>query len=433
MAPESSRRRRRSDTDDPDNEDEYRHETGSPKRQRLDDDANLVSTDKQPRGRQTNGVSSEHDMNNGFQPGAIVRVTVENFVTYEKAEFLPGPHLNMVVGPNGTGKSSLVCAICLGLGYSPKHLGRAGSVKEFVKHGKDIATIEIELQKRPKDPQNWVVKVQIRREQNNQKWWLNGKETSHKRIQALMHKLKIQVDNLCQFLPQDRVVEFAACTPVDLLRETLRAAAPEEMLAWQRQLQELDKDKKELEQSTHGDVDTLRNLENRQQGLQTDVDRLREREEIKEQIKNLKSALVFAKYTEARTKFKDAKERKKLAERSLRRLEHDAGPSLEAVNAKQLYAQRIDEAISGRKNALKNAEDATKKLARDASTASENLKEFENKIEAERKGFDAKRKELSQSKSKITSLQADLRNRPEEFNPADFNQKIVRTPTIQQM
>ncbi|GKU00065.1 structural maintenance of chromosomes 5 smc5 [Fusarium langsethiae] len=424
MAPEPSRRRRRSDTENVDSDNEFQHETDSPKRQRLNDDANRGSVDKGPHARQANGISSEHDMNNGFQPGAIVRVAVENFVTYEKAEFLPGPHLNMVVGPNGTGKSSLVCAICLGLGYSPKHLGRAGSVKEFVKHGKDIATIEIELQKREKDPQNWVVRVQIRREQNTQKWWLNGKESSQKRIHVLMHKLKIQVDNLCQFLPQDRVVEFAACTPVDLLRETLRAAAPEEMLAWQRQLQELDKDKKELEQSTHGDVETLRNLETRQQGLQTDVDRLREREEIVEQIKNLKSALVFAKYTEARTKFKDAKERKKLAERSLRRLEHDAGPSLEAVNTKQLYAQRVDEAISGRKAALKNAEDATKKLARDASTASENLKEFENSIEAERKGFDAKRKELSQSKSRITSLQADLRNRPEEFNPSDFNQKI---------
>ncbi|RFN51107.1 hypothetical protein FIE12Z_4670 [Fusarium flagelliforme] len=424
MAPESSRRRRRSDTDDSDNGNEYGHESGSPKRQRLDKSTNPSPGGGQLLTRETNGTSSGHDKNNAFQPGAIVRVTVENFVTYEKAEFLPGPHLNMVVGPNGTGKSSLVCAICLGLGYSPKHLGRAGSVKEFVKHGKDTATIEIELQKRPKDPKNFVIKVQIRREQNNQKWWLNGKESNHKTVQMLMRKFKIQVDNLCQFLPQDRVVEFAACTPVDLLRETLRAAAPEEMLAWQKQLQDLDKDKKELEQSTHGDEETLRNLENRQQGLQTDVERLREREEIIEQVNNLKSALVFAKYKEARTRFKDAKEQKKLAERSLGRLERDAGPSLEAVNAKQLYAQRIDEAISGRRAALKNAEDVTRKLARDASTASEKLKEFENSIEAERKGFDAKRKELAQSKSKITSLQAELRSRPEEFNPSDFNQKI---------
>lgn len=51
------------------------------------------------------------------QPGAIVRVKLANFVTYTAVEFLPGPSLNMVIGPNGTGKSTLVCAICLGLGW----------------------------------------------------------------------------------------------------------------------------------------------------------------------------------------------------------------------------------------------------------------------------------------------------------------------------
>lgn len=55
----------------------------------------------------------------GYKPGAIVRIKVTNFVTYKSAEFFPGPKLNMVIGPNGTGKSTLVCAICLGLGWGP--------------------------------------------------------------------------------------------------------------------------------------------------------------------------------------------------------------------------------------------------------------------------------------------------------------------------
>ena len=55
-----------------------------------------------------------------FKPGSIVRVKLQNFVTYTSAEFFPGPNLNMVIGPNGTGKSTLVCAICLGLGWGPQ-------------------------------------------------------------------------------------------------------------------------------------------------------------------------------------------------------------------------------------------------------------------------------------------------------------------------
>jgi len=54
------------------------------------------------------------------QPGSIVRVKLTNFVTYTAVEFFPGPSLNMVIGPNGTGKSTLVCAICLGLGWGPQ-------------------------------------------------------------------------------------------------------------------------------------------------------------------------------------------------------------------------------------------------------------------------------------------------------------------------
>lgn len=422
MAPGASRRRRRSESDDED--DDASQPVESPKRARVDGDSSDDVFEDAPQAIGVNGTTNGNILDD-FKPGAIVRVSVEKFVTYEKADFFPGPHLNMIVGPNGTGKSSLVCAICLGLGYSPKHLGRAGSVKEFVKHGKDTATIEIELFKRPKDRRNFVVRVQIRREQNSQKWWLNGKETNHKTIQSLMKKLKIQVDNLCQFLPQDRVVEFAACTPVDLLHETLRAAAPEEMLAWQTQLQGLYRDKKGLAEAAHADSETLKNLEARQQGLQADVDRIREREEIQQKVKDLKSALILCKYQDARAKHSQAKERKKAAEQSLRRLERESGPSLEAVNRKQEYSQQIDAAIAGRKQNLKKEEDATKKLARDVTAAGEEVKEFDNRIAAERKGFEAKKKDLAISKSKLTSLQADLRNKPADFNPQEFNRSIV--------
>ena len=55
-----------------------------------------------------------------FIPGSIVRIQLKNFVTYDFVEFRPGPYLNMIVGPNGTGKSSIACAIALGLNFPPK-------------------------------------------------------------------------------------------------------------------------------------------------------------------------------------------------------------------------------------------------------------------------------------------------------------------------
>lgn len=55
-----------------------------------------------------------------FVDGAIFRVKLHNFLTYTDAEFHPGPRLNLILGPNGTGKSSIVCALCVGLAGSTK-------------------------------------------------------------------------------------------------------------------------------------------------------------------------------------------------------------------------------------------------------------------------------------------------------------------------
>lgn len=49
-------------------------------------------------------------------------------MTYDFVECTPGPHLNMVIGPNGTGKSTIVSAIALGLGYTPKVSGSAAKL-----------------------------------------------------------------------------------------------------------------------------------------------------------------------------------------------------------------------------------------------------------------------------------------------------------------
>jgi hypothetical protein len=74
----------------------------------------------QPSNSQPRSLANDEVDEDGYKPGAIVRIKVTDFVTYTSAEFFPGPKLNMVIGPNGTGKSTLVCAICLGLGWGPQ-------------------------------------------------------------------------------------------------------------------------------------------------------------------------------------------------------------------------------------------------------------------------------------------------------------------------
>ena len=100
--------------------DEREGDGGSPASEEQEDVYSHGGAVRDDSPRRNSGDEASDDSGEKFQPGSIARVKLENFVTYSSAEFFPGPSLNMVIGPNGTGKSTLVCAICLGLGWGPQ-------------------------------------------------------------------------------------------------------------------------------------------------------------------------------------------------------------------------------------------------------------------------------------------------------------------------
>lgn len=366
-----------------------------------------------------------HTPPNEYSPGAVVRVKLVNFVTYEKAVFYPGPNLNMIIGPNGTGKSSLVCALALGLGYPTNVLGRATKFSEYVTHGKDSSTIEIELKKLPSERSNHVIKLEITRESNNRRFSLQGKDTSVKNVQALVARLRIACDNLCQFLPQEKVAEFAGLGPVQLLHETLRAAAPEKMITWQTQLKELFKDHKMAKARVDTDADQLKNLQERQQGLQADVDRLNERESIKQNVKTIRKARCCAEYNIYRDRYRALNSKRKDAEKRLQALERAAGPALEAVNDKEEYQGRIEAVLEQRKRELKSSETTAENAARAVEAVNDEINDAQNVIVNEKKVFQNKKTEVGKLRGTIHKLETEHRNQPPHFDAQEWNQKIV--------
>lgn len=371
----------------------------------------------------TSGVSTTE-----FSPGAIVRVRLENFVTYERAEFFPGPSLNIVIGPNGTGKSSLVCAMCLGLGYQPTVLGRANFVGEFVKHGNDHAIVEIELQKRPQDRANYVVRLRINAENNERHFSLNDKPCTLKHIKTLMAKLRIQIDNLCQFLPQEKVTEFAAMEPIEKLNKTLLAAAPEEVIRQQQELKQMFGERKELQRNLATGAESLRSLQTRQQGLQADVERLREREQIQKVVTDLTDARLVVHYNEQRIRFLELKEEKKKAERMHKRLEQENQPALESVNAKQIYKHEVERVLKARTQQAQNAEAEADKSLHAVEKIREDMKTLENKKGLERESMDKKKKEVGQHRTKITQLEGQMESGKDietRFNAKEWSHKIA--------
>ncbi|RXM95464.1 Structural maintenance of chromosomes protein 5 [Acipenser ruthenus] len=82
-----------------------------------------------PHANEAGPEDSTHNLQ--FVEGSIVRIKMYNFLTYDFCEVYPGPNLNMIVGANGTGKSSIVCAICLGLAGKTSFIGRGDKIEDI--------------------------------------------------------------------------------------------------------------------------------------------------------------------------------------------------------------------------------------------------------------------------------------------------------------
>ena len=436
MAPQSGLRRSRSDIEDEKDADIIRSSQShtpptTSKRVRQngyssDETPEIESPDPEASSSQRHNRTTALESGSKFQVGSIVRVKLIDFVTYARAEFFPGPNLNMVIGPNGTGKSSLVCAICLGLGWGPMHLGRAGQIGEFVKHNQEYAFIEIELQGL-KGQDNHVVKVKIIKDGNGREWWLNGKRCPLKEVQQLCKSLSIQIDNLCQFLPQDKVSEFAALSPVELLLQTQRAAAPPEMLAWHEDLKTFRKEQKSLEEQGIEDKENLDRVEGKMASLQAQKTQLEEINFIKENVVLLKQTLPFIEYRDLQKQGREIKERKKVAQDRLQRLKDASQPSLEAVNRKTEYRERIEAVTTSRKRALQRAEMDAQNAIAEIEQLDTEIKGFDQEVEAEKNSSKQRAQDITRSRNKLRDLEAQHRENVSEFNGQEWNEKIVST------
>ncbi|KAH7064889.1 chromosomes protein 5 structural maintenance [Macrophomina phaseolina] len=415
--------------DDDSGEDSYLSQSRRPaKRPRVEDDVSEASNEpvlpdsyrSQP--RHDASSSNEHTPLK-HQPGSIVRVKLTNFVTYTSAEFLLGPSLNMIIGPNGTGKSTLVCAICLGLGWGPQHLGRAKELGEFVKHGAREAEIEIELSKGPKHQRNPVIRRTIRREGNKTSFTLNGQQTTHKQITALCKSFAIQIDNLCQFLPQDRVVEFAALNPVQLLEQTQRAAAPDYMNEWHEQLKELRKEQKLKMDARNRENETLRDLQNRHNLQRADVERMQERQALTDKMYAYTRLRPFVHYRTAKERYDASNQACKDAQHELRQLQQREQPAIDALEDKRNYHKQVEQVAGKRARLLQRMERTAEGIRQEMGELQTQIDDKENERTAEKNSNKERARQRDKLVRDIKIIEERMKERPPDFDAAAYNER----------
>ncbi|KAH8827579.1 hypothetical protein DL96DRAFT_1599512 [Flagelloscypha sp. PMI_526] len=279
----------------------------------------------------------------GYVPGSIVKVELHNFVTYYDAVFEPGPYLNMIIGPNGTGKSSIACALALGLNFPPTVLGRATDVGAFVKNDCTEGWIAITLKGKPgvalprgrklKAGEDVKIKRSLVALSRKSTFTVNGVNASPPEVNKVMAELDVGVGNLCSFLPQDKVSSFAAMTPVQLLRETQRAAGDVHLIEWHDTLISAGKELRDINARMDEESKTLEQMILRNEGIERDVERFKERKVIEEEKELLELLIPRTKYQQEYEEFTRVKK--------LQRKLHGRVKALRGINAP--VRQRISE------------------------------------------------------------------------------------------
>ena len=234
----------------------------------------------------------------------------------------------------------------------------------------------------------------------------------------------IQIDNLCQFLPQDKVVEFAQMSPIEILQSTQRAAAAPEMLKHHETLKQLRAKQKETMSDNRGAREYLENLEHRQEMQRTEVERLRERAVTQKRLDWLERCRPIPKYAQAKQNLKEAKTRQKKLAGELRKLRDESGPALKKVTAKQAYRIQVQTLKSDRQKEVTTCEKACDEIYKEVEEAETKMKDCDNKHEAETKSLRKKRDDRNRATQAVADLKHQKQTPPEDFDARAMNQEI---------
>ena len=293
-----------------------------------------------------------------FIRGSVRRVKLHNFMTYTDVEFRPGPRLNIVIGANGTGKSTIVCALALGLAGDPKILGRSNKLRDYIRRGATDCFVEVELHE-VEGAENAVVRLDLTIKPDNKivkAFTLNGRPIRTEKLQEKLRKdYKTQVDNMCQFLPQDRVGEFSQFDEKMLFRETQRALLGQWAVDRHEELQNTQLEHRTAQHEIDTTEGELAKLEDELKALQGEVERVQQREGLLEEARLCRKKVPWQQFEDARQHTLKLMEASKQADAALEGLRKDNKPLERAVaKAKEEQAERQEEQSAASKN-LKSA------------------------------------------------------------------------------
>lgn len=313
-----------------------------------------------------------------FRRGNLTMVRMKNFLTFDDVILSPGPRMNLIVGPNGSGKSSVVSAVCIALGGKPTILGRNPDLGAYVKFGCSQATLEVWLY----EPDSERGYVSVKRTFNTDakgKYFLDDQPARHRDIhEKVIQKYDIQLDNLTQFMPQEKVAEFTNLRPDELLLLAIRALGGAEREDAFNEL--LDRDRgltAAIEKLKHSET-KLAELVDKQEVDSEEVKAFREQKELLGKIKLLNAIRPCIEELELRAEYNEVRIEISKVDAEVQEIQVEVqGNSAGPINA---CKQKVDAASNAFTTMKRAAQGLDGQINQDAQIIEEVVTQLSQKI-----------------------------------------------------
>jgi len=149
----------------------------------------------------------------------IEEIHCTNFMCHGNLTIKVGPLINFIIGHNGSGKSAVLTALSICLGGKASATNRGGSLKSFIKEGKDKCTLSVKIKNQGKSaykPELYGPTIIVERyfgRSSASGYNLKsstGKKISTKRedLDDLLDFYMLQIDNPMNVLTQDMARQF---------------------------------------------------------------------------------------------------------------------------------------------------------------------------------------------------------------------------------
>lgn len=237
---------------------------------------------------------------------------------------------------------------------------------------------------------------------NKSEWLLNGKTAAKKDVIEVAQKFNIQVNNLTQFLPQDKVCEFAKLSPVDLLRATENAIGDPQLAMQHDALIEKSSQLGRLQRAVDGNKVTLNQLKAQHAEQERDVERVRQRQDLLAQVDLMKKKLPWLKYDMNKAEYVEAKKQVDDAKRKF-------DEAAKILNDLQQPIEKQKEEKAQQESKWRNMQNILNKYSQKCKQLQDNEIQWGVKVAGKYKDMEELKKQEESRRQRILKAKEDLR------------------------